>query len=332
MNTAQNLVVAAGSIAALPFYRCHKEVQACQILRIDEIDIKYWLVPCSTKLQPFEITAAYIAKHSPQPGGYYLRYTDGYESFSPAEPFESGYALLPDPCSAPSMDPQPVTAMEWNEERNLEHLRADCLRMAINTGAGDNAVQRAVKFMDFIRPPDAPLPSEPVKAEGVVLSADHAYRKKPVVIEAFQLTPETRASNENWPHWAHEAWNSGTLRPHPGDKEGKHASPLIINTLEGSMEASIGDFIIRGVKGELYPCKPDIFATSYEAASDADSVPTDLLAEHRQLRASLLKFVDVDTPKELAEMEEAVRLLPIPSNEKANLVEAIAAIRSVPLR
>ena len=101
------------------------------------------------------------------------------------------------------------------------------------------------------------------------------YRKKPVVIEAFQLTPEVRASNETWPLWACEAWQAGTLRPHLSDKDSKHASPLIIATLEGSMEASIGDFIIRGLTGELYPCKPDIFAASYDGA-DADAVTVTL--------------------------------------------------------
>lgn len=41
---------------------------------------------------------------------------------------------------------------------------------------------------------------------------------------------------------------------------------ILIETLEGTMRASVGDWIIRGVKGELYPCKPDIFEATYEAA------------------------------------------------------------------
>ena len=43
---------------------------------------------------------------------------------------------------------------------------------------------------------------------------------------------------------------------------------LIITTLEGEMEASLGDWVIRGVKGELYPCKSDIFAATYEPADE----------------------------------------------------------------
>lgn len=93
------------------------------------------------------------------------------------------------------------------------------------------------------------------------------FRKKPVVIEAFQITPKTRADNAEWPEWAHEAWNFdrshvGSLSPYDiGTGDG----PLRVLTLEGAMRADFGDWIIRGVKGELYPCKPDIFAATYEA-------------------------------------------------------------------
>jgi hypothetical protein len=91
------------------------------------------------------------------------------------------------------------------------------------------------------------------------------YRKKPVVIEAFQLTAENRASNEHWPSWANEAWQKG---PHEIGAlvAVAGAQRIEVVTLEGQLNASIGDWIIRGVKGELYPCKPDIFAATYEAA------------------------------------------------------------------
>ena len=94
------------------------------------------------------------------------------------------------------------------------------------------------------------------------------YRKKPVVIEAFQMTRERRATNQEWPSWLHEAWN----------KEETAAGALIIDgtdpsrerlrivTLEGVHDVTWGDFIIKGVKGELYPCKPDIFAATYDLA------------------------------------------------------------------
>ena len=80
------------------------------------------------------------------------------------------------------------------------------------------------------------------------------YRKKPVVIEAEQylLGEVIRAK------WLFDAMESGIVF---SDADG-----LKIKTLEGVMSASVGDWIIRGVQGELYPCKPDIFAATYEAA------------------------------------------------------------------
>jgi len=88
------------------------------------------------------------------------------------------------------------------------------------------------------------------------------YRKKPVVIEAFQL--EVRQLN--WPQWAQDALTENVIIAH---NTGKFANPseetyLTIKTLEGDHKASLGDYIIRGVKGEIYPCKPDIFEMTYE--------------------------------------------------------------------
>jgi len=94
------------------------------------------------------------------------------------------------------------------------------------------------------------------------------FRKKPIVIDAFQMTRERRLDNSQWPNWLHHAWSLhrvevGALFParEPSDK-------LEIRTLEGVMRVSHGDFIIRGVKGELYPCKPDIFEATYESVED----------------------------------------------------------------
>jgi hypothetical protein len=75
-----------------------------------------------------------------------------------------------------------------------------------------------------------------------------SYRKKPVSIEAVQWT------GENGDEVA-EFVGTSASSPQP-DK-------LLIHTLEGAMTASVGDFIIRGVQGEFYPCKPDIFAETY---------------------------------------------------------------------
>lgn len=96
------------------------------------------------------------------------------------------------------------------------------------------------------------------------------YRKKPVVIEAFQMTKERRASNEEWPQWLHEAWQKDfdcdgavSCEDYP-NSDGRDR--LVIRTLEGVHSVSWGDWIIKGVNGELYPCKPDIFEKTYEPA------------------------------------------------------------------
>lgn len=78
------------------------------------------------------------------------------------------------------------------------------------------------------------------------------YRKRPVTIEAIQLTPLNLEEIEEFV--------GGDLAIHP---EGG----VVIATLEGAMRASIGDYIIKGVQGEFYPCKPDIFAKTYEGVT-----------------------------------------------------------------
>lgn len=91
-------------------------------------------------------------------------------------------------------------------------------------------------------------------AEADQLNAPKRYRKKPAEIEAMQLTRESFHAVGEWAG-ARECW--GLDAPSPG---------LFIETLEGLMKASLGDYVIRGVKGEFYPCKPDIFAATYVAA------------------------------------------------------------------
>jgi hypothetical protein len=94
------------------------------------------------------------------------------------------------------------------------------------------------------------------------------FRKKPVVVEARQLT-----SSACWLSWIHdEPFWEGTLlsingRYHPGEHT-IHDAWISIDTLEGVMRASLGDWVIKGVNGEFYPCKPDIFALTYDALED----------------------------------------------------------------
>lgn len=76
------------------------------------------------------------------------------------------------------------------------------------------------------------------------------YRKKPVVIEALQFTG---SNAKECLEFCPIAWMPTDIQPN-----------LAIPTLEGQMICSAGDYIIRGVKGEFYPCKPDIFKQTYE--------------------------------------------------------------------
>lgn len=93
------------------------------------------------------------------------------------------------------------------------------------------------------------------------------YRKKPVVIEAFEMKAEVYGDRSAWPQWLEEAWNldrgaEGSIQNYGVNP--LRDGPLQIVTLEGLHNVQIGDWIIQGVKGELYPCKPDIFAATYE--------------------------------------------------------------------
>lgn len=84
------------------------------------------------------------------------------------------------------------------------------------------------------------------------------YRKKPVVVEAIEFT----------------GWNYNSCLEFVGepiisvDDEGIPYNGFPIETLEGTMTASIGDYIIKGAQGEFYPCKPDIFRETYEEVTE----------------------------------------------------------------
>jgi len=82
------------------------------------------------------------------------------------------------------------------------------------------------------------------------------YRKKPIVIEARQF--------HNHAHWAVAEWCGGDLiQDFPDDAEDR--SPyIVIHTFEGDHRAQLGDWIITGIRGEFYPCKPAIFEQTYE--------------------------------------------------------------------
>lgn len=87
------------------------------------------------------------------------------------------------------------------------------------------------------------------------------YRKKPVIIEAFKWTGLIEQQDNK--AWIVEAIEKNTVW-FSVDELNDYSPVMFIETLEGTHRANVGDYIIKGIKGEIYPCKPDIFETTYE--------------------------------------------------------------------
>lgn len=80
------------------------------------------------------------------------------------------------------------------------------------------------------------------------------YRKKPIVIDAIRFTKELKADE------LHEFMQSADFEVTPNTKY------VYINAREGILRAELGDFLVRGIQGEVYPCKDDIFEATYDPA------------------------------------------------------------------
>lgn len=90
------------------------------------------------------------------------------------------------------------------------------------------------------------------------------YMKKPVVIEAIQWTKENDVELEHWLSKEKSVELEIDDHLYVAGVGTPYISKIQIKTLEGTMEASYGDYIIKGINGEIYPCKPDIFEKTYE--------------------------------------------------------------------
>jgi hypothetical protein len=103
------------------------------------------------------------------------------------------------------------------------------------------------------------------------------FRKRPVVIDAVQFTREMAEGSETLPpgvqlcrrQLGQDKRFPEHMKDHWPNYEGFHKH--VIKTLEGDMQVEIGDWVITGVKGERYPCKPDIFAATYDHAPECET-------------------------------------------------------------
>lgn len=133
------------------------------------------------------------------------------------------------------------------------------------------------------------------------------YRKRPVVIEAIRYNP---------PHNCEEVWrflgwawpqDDMLLDGYHDDESCDENCPVYIVTLEGDMECSPGDYIIKGVQGEFYPCKPDIFDATYVPAEEGhDTMETKTLQDAE--RAEMQNRVEEMHVAWASAMEEIDRL------------------------
>jgi len=109
-----------------------------------------------------------------------------------------------------------------------------------------------------------PMSDKPVGAES------HQFRKKPVVIQAIRWEGDNTDELDEF-------------APEAKIKAEGHRNALVIETLEGTMLAEPGDWIIRGIANELYPCKPDIFAATYEKVGAESGAQPDLLETLKEI-------------------------------------------------
>lgn len=125
------------------------------------------------------------------------------------------------------------------------------------------------------------------------------FRKKPIVIEAVQY-----GRRFYWPDWFADAVSANKIVTYGTGKFNNHEEACFadIKTLEGTMTAQEGDWIIHGIKGEIYPCKPDIFAATYVPVESTPTGPVagvgalreavQMAAERLSLEGQLLGYSD----------------------------------------
>ena len=121
-------------------------------------------------------------------------------------------------------------------------------------------------------------------------------RKKPVEIDGFQMTAARMRLHNSFPSWAIEAM--GLSADTQGSLCQTTEAAWYVHTLEGNVRVSVNDWVLRGVQGELYPCKPDIVALTY------DFLGPD---EGRNLMTDIATTIDANAIRRLRERDLDLR-------------------------
>lgn len=143
----------------LPRYQSHKIVEAFQIAATQPAATEGCLVlaPTDTSLPEIVVPKDYVDKHNPQVGGYFVRYADGYESWSPAEAFEEGYRRVPD--AQPDelarrfnyhRPPDEIAVGRHATVRHVLQTAAGAVRDEIRAGVGDRGAREYALFLTKI--------------------------------------------------------------------------------------------------------------------------------------------------------------------------------------
>ena len=132
------------------------------------------------------------------------------------------------------------------------------------------------------------------------------YRKKPVVIEAIQFNGKNAEEIEQW--------SNNNVKAGPASEDTLTRSYLEIETLEGMMTAQQNDYIIKGVKGEFYPCKPDIFEQTYDA--ETTTFKERVVKEQEELSDKLVKLYTFGSTEKFKELDPVHQQLLIIQSEE----------------
>jgi hypothetical protein len=95
------------------------------------------------------------------------------------------------------------------------------------------------------------------------------YRKRPIVVDAWQYL---EGSARHWPNWVLELYEHGRI-VFGSDSRDIRSMCLRIGTLEGGMNLLIGNWLVKGIKGEIYPVADDVFKATYDPVTEPETTP-----------------------------------------------------------